>query len=121
MNNLSPADTVSGNQLRQLDALFTHIDRRIAAITRAGANDRSYLLRVTIPRIDKSAPGAVKEQRARHVPLDVPTKARLLVTVDRRLRAPEPRRPVFPTSATERPTFVQIGRASCRERVCQSA
>lgn len=107
MNNLSPAGAVSGNQLRHLDALFTHIDRRIAAITRAGASDRSYLLRVTIPRIDLSSAGAVKEQRARHVPLDVPTKARLLVTVDRRLRAPEPRRPVSPTSATERAAFVR--------------
>ena len=55
MDNLSPADIVSGNQLRHLDALFTHIDRRIAAITRAGASDRSYLLRVTIPRIDLSS------------------------------------------------------------------
>ena len=107
MNNLSPAEAVSGNQLRHLDALFTHIDRRIAAITRAGASDRSYLLRVTIPRIDLSSAGAVKEQRARHVPLDVPTKARLLVTVDRRLHAPEPRRPVSPTSATERAAFVR--------------
>lgn len=107
MNNLSPAAAVSGNQLRHLDALFTHIDRRIAAITRAGASDRSYLLRVTIPRIDLSSAGAVKEQRARHVPLDVPTKARLLVTVDRRLHAPEPRRPVSPTSATERAAFVR--------------
>lgn len=107
MNNLSPAEAVSGNQRRHLDALFTHIDRRIAAITRAGASDRSYLLRITIPRIDLSSPGAVKEQRARHVPLGVPTKARLLVTVDRRLRAPEPRRPVSPTSATERAAFVR--------------
>ena len=107
MNNLSPAEAVSGNQLRHLDALFTHIDRRIAAITRAGASDRSYLLRVTIPRIDLSSAGAVKEQRARHVPLDVPTKARLLVTVDRRLHAPEPRRPASPTSATERAAFVR--------------
>jgi len=107
MDNLSPADIVSGNQLRHLDALFTHIDRRIAAITRAGASDRSYLLRVTIPRIDLSSPGPIKEQRARHVPLDVPTKARLLVTVDRRLRAPEPRRPVSPSSATERAAFVR--------------
>ena len=107
MNNLSPTDDIRGNQLRHLDALFTHIDRRIAAITRAGASDRSYLLRVTIPRIDLSSAGAVKEQRARHVPLDVPTKARLLVTVDRRLHAPEPRRPVSPTSATERAAFVR--------------
>lgn len=107
MNNLSPADDIRGNQLRHLDALFAHIDRRIAAITRAGATDRSYLLRVTIPRIDLSSGGAVKEQRARHVPLDVPTKARLLVTVDRRLRAPEPRRPVSPSSATERAAFVR--------------
>lgn len=106
MNNLSPADDIRGNQLRHLDALFTHIDRRIAAITRAGASDRSYLLRVTIPRIDLSTSGTVKEPRARHVPLDVPTKARLLVTVDRRLRAPEPRRPISPTSATERAAFV---------------
>lgn len=107
MNNLSPAEDISGKQLRHLDALFAHIDRRVAAIVRAGASDRSYLLRVTIPRIDLSTPGAVKEQRARHVPLDVPTKARLLVTVARRLRAPEPRRPVSPTSATERAAFVR--------------
>lgn len=107
MNTLSPAGAVSGNQLRHLDALFTHIDRRIAAITRAGASDRSYLLRVTIPRIDLASPGAVKEQRARHVPLDVPTQARLLVTVDRRLRTPERRRPVSSTSATERAAFVR--------------
>jgi hypothetical protein len=107
MNNLSPADTVSGNQLRHLDALFTHIDRRIAAITHAGASDRSYLLRVTIPRIDLSSPDAVKEQRARHVPLDVPTKAPLLVTVDLLIRTPEPSRPDSPTSATERAAFVR--------------
>lgn len=107
MNNLSPADTISGNQLRHLDALFTHIDRRLAAITRAGASDRSYLLRVTIPRIDPSSAGAVKGQRARHVPLDVPTRARLLITVDRRLRAPAPRRDVSPTSATDRAAFVR--------------
>ena len=107
MGNLSPAGTISGNQLRHLDALFTHIDRRLAAIVHAGASDRSYLLRVAIPRIDLSSPGAVKEQRARHVPLDVPTKARLLVTVDRRLRTPEPRRPVSPTSASERAAFVR--------------
>lgn len=107
MNNLCPADDISGKQLRHLDSLFTHIDRRIAAIVHAGASDRSYLLRVTIPRIDLSSPGAVKEQRARHVPLDVPTQARLLVTVDRRLRAREPRRPVSPSSATERAAFVR--------------
>lgn len=115
MKNLSPAEAVSGNQLRHLDALFTHIDRRIAAITRAGASDRSYLLRVAIPRIDLSCPGAVKEQRARHVPLDAPTRARLLVTVDRRLRAPEPRRPVSPSSATERAAFVRSINGSTQE------
>lgn len=107
MDNLSPANGVSDRQLRHLDALFDHIDRRIAAIIRAGASDRSYLLRVSIPRIDLATPVAVKELRARHVPLDVPTKARLLVTIDQRLRAPTSRRPVSPTSATERAAFVR--------------
>jgi hypothetical protein len=102
---LSPSTPVEPRALQHLDTLFTHIDRRIAHTIKAGADDRSYLLRVGIPRVDLTSGGAVKQQRSRHIPLDVPQRAQLLVTVDQRLRAPARPAPVSPTGATERATF----------------
>ncbi len=103
---LSPSTPIEPRALRHLDALFIHIDRRIAHTIKAGADDRSYLLRVGIPRVDLTSGGAVKQQRSRHIPLDFPQRAQLLVTVDQRLCAPARRAPVSPTCATERANFV---------------
>lgn len=98
-----PASARTGSQqLRHLDALFTHIDQRLAETIAAGADDRSYLMRVDLPRIDLSEPGAVKPQRARHIPLDVPRRAPVLDTAKNRLT---PRRTVpawSPVSTTQR-------------------
>ena len=122
MSSLTPgtAPAVEPRALRHLDALFSHIDRRIAHTIKAGADDRSYLLRVGIPRVDLTSGGAVKQQRSRHIPLDVPQRARLLVTVDQRLRAPARPAPVSPTCATERANFVNSIPHPRQEGVSQS-
>lgn len=74
-------------ELRHLDSLNTHIDRRLAGLILTGADDRSYLLRVGIPRLDTTTGGPVKQQRTRHIPLDIPgSEAPLLGTVRGRLR-----------------------------------
>ena len=101
------ADTpVDQRQLRHLDALFDHIDRRIAETIAKGADDRSYLMRIGIPRVDLSVGGAVKQQRSRHIPLDAPKRAPALVTVDQRLRPRATRVPDSPVSAADREAFV---------------
>lgn len=87
IRNLTPGTPVEPRALRHLDALFTHIDHRIADTIKAGADDRSYLIRVGIPRVDlTSGGGAVKQQRSRHVPLDVPKRSLVLITTEARLR-----------------------------------
>lgn len=92
-------------QLRHLDALFAHIDQRLAQTIAAGAADRSYLMRVDLPRIDLNEPGAVKPPRARHIPLDVPRRAPVLDTIKNRL-ATRPTAPACsPSSATQRRAF----------------
>ncbi len=60
IRGIDPNTPVEARALRHLDALFTHIDRRIADTIAAGADDRSYLMRIGIPRVDLSAGGAVK-------------------------------------------------------------
>lgn len=82
---LTDTGHASPQQLLHLDALFTRIDRRLAETITAGADDRSYLMRVALPRIDLKSPGAVKTPRARHIPLDVPRRAPVLDTVKERL------------------------------------
>ncbi len=98
---------VEPRALRHLDALFVHIDRRIADTIAAGADDRSYLMRIGIPRVDLTSGGAVKQQRLRHVPLDVPKPSPVLVTVDHRLRVPHPHTPASTASVTGRAAFLQ--------------
>ena len=104
IQKLQPTGLIEIQALRHLDALFTHIDRRLHDVIVAGARDRSYLMRVTIPRIDLTAPGAVKAPRARHVPLDVRPDSPLLMAVANRL---DPR----PTPLTRSPRGVTERRA----------
>ncbi len=105
---------VRSQQLRHLDALSTHIDGRLAETIAAGADDRSYLMRVDLPRIDLNAPGAVKPQRARHVPLDVPHRAPVLDTIKNRL-APRPTTPARSAgSTTQREAFTEAIEAARR-------
>ncbi|AXT85100.1 hypothetical protein C6I20_07825 [Aeromicrobium sp. A1-2] len=107
VQNLSPNTPIEARALRHLDALFTHIDRRIADTIAAGADDRSYLMRIGIPRADLSAGGAVKQQRSRHIPLEVPPGAPVLDTAKTRLR-PEPAEPHVPVgSAQSRASFTR--------------
>lgn len=107
VQNLSPNTPIEARALRHLDALFTHIDRRIAETISAGADDRSYLMRIGIPRVDLSAGGAVKQQRSRHIPLDVPPGAPVLATAKSRLM-PEPAEPHVPVgSAHSRASFTR--------------
>lgn len=97
IRSAKPNTTATPRVLRDLDAFFGHIDRRIATIIRAGAADRSYLMRVGIPRVDLKTPGPIKEQRTRHVPLDLPRRSQLLTTVDKRLPTPATHVPALPT------------------------
>jgi hypothetical protein len=92
-------------QLRHLDALFTHIDQRLAQTIAAGADDRSYLMRVDLPRIDLSEPGTVKPPRARHVPLDMPRRAPVLDTAKNRLTPHQTVPACSPGSTTQRRAF----------------
>lgn len=105
IRDLPATARIRSQQLWHLDALFTHIDQRLAETIAAGADDRSYLMRVDLPRIDLSEPGAVKPQRARHVPLDVPRRAPVLDTAKNRL-TPRPTVPTcLPASTTQRRAF----------------
>ncbi|TSD65745.1 hypothetical protein [Aeromicrobium piscarium] len=105
IRDLPPSDRPRFQQLRHLDALFIHIDQRLAETIAAGADDRSYLMRVDLPRIDLSEPGAVKPPRARHVPLDVQPRTPVLDTVKNRL-TPRPTSPACsPGSTTQRRSF----------------
>lgn len=114
IRDLPATARVRPQQVRHLDALFTHIDRRIAETIAAGAGDRSYLMRVDLPRIDLSAPGPIKTQRLRHVPLDVPRRAPVLDTVKDRLK-PRPTTPVCPPeSAASRRAFTETVDATRR-------
>lgn len=97
----------SPQQLRHLDALFTHIDRRLAETITAGADDRSYLMRVALPRIDLKSPGAVKAPRTRHIPLDVPRRAPVLDTVKERLMPSRTPATVASTSIRSRAGFIR--------------
>lgn len=107
IRGIDPNTPVEARALRHLDALFTHIDRRIADTIAAGADDRSYLMRIGIPRVDLSAGGAVKQQRSRHIPLDVPPGAPVLATAKTRL-TPKPDEPRVPVgSARSRASFTQ--------------
>lgn len=107
VQNLNHSIPVEPRALRHLDTLFTHIDRRISETIIAGADDRSYLMRIGIPRIDLSAGGAVKQQRSRHIPLDVPPGALVLDTAKKRLM-PESSEPHAPTGAARsRASFAQ--------------
>lgn len=53
----------------QLDELFKRIDAGILRTLRAGANERLYFQRVTLPRIDTASPGVVRQTRTRYAPL----------------------------------------------------
>lgn len=94
-------------QLRHLDALFTHIDRRLGETISAGADDRSYLMRVALPRIDLDSPGAIKTRRARHIPLDVSPSAAVLTTVKERLMPARTPAAVASTSTSSRAGFIR--------------
>lgn len=107
MQKLSPDSPAEARALRHLDALFTHIDRRIAETIAAGADDRSYLMRVGIPRVDLATGGAVKEQRARHIPLDVPKRAPALDTAKNRLMPIPTASTATSTSTPSREAFTQ--------------
>src|SRR3546814_18448047 len=64
-------------------------------------------MRSGIPRVDLSAGGAVKQQRSRHIPLDVPPGAPVLATAKNRL-TPKPDEPRVPVgSARSRASFTQ--------------
>lgn len=96
---------IRSQQLRHLGALFAHIDQRLAETIAAGADDRSYLMGVDLPRIGLHAPGAVEPQWARHIPLDVQPRTPVLDTVKNRL-TPRPTSPACsPGSTTQRRSF----------------
>ncbi|MCW2787322.1 MAG: hypothetical protein JWP74_3839 [Marmoricola sp.] len=98
ISSLTLDAAIDARQLWHLDALFDHINRRLAETIAKGADDRSYLMRIGIPRVDLTGGGAVKQQRSRHIPLDVPTRAPLLDTARNRLM-PKSAEPQTPTSA----------------------
>jgi hypothetical protein len=84
--------------LRQLDRLFTRIDERVGGTVEYGVKERLYFLRVPFPRIDQHAPGPVKTQRHRFVPITSPAQTDLLAIVRTELR-PEPVPPRPPNGA----------------------
>ena len=116
IRNLDPGALAELRALRHLDVLFTHIDRRIAETIAASADDRSYLLRVGIPRVDLTAGGPIKKQRARHIPLDIPKRAPVLDTAKNRLMPPLAEPIATRTSARSRETFAVIFDAGTHRR-----
>jgi hypothetical protein len=84
--------------LRQLDRLFARIDEGVRGTIEYGVRERLYFLRVPFPRIDEHAPGAVKGQRHRFVPITSPVQTDLMDIVRTELR-PERIRPRPPKGA----------------------
>jgi hypothetical protein len=87
-------------QLRQLDRLFTRIDQRVCAAVEHGVRERLYFVRVPIARVDGHAPGLVKGQRQRYMPITSPAQTALAAIARNQLR-PEPIRLTAPRRAAQ--------------------
>lgn len=78
LRRLPRDDVLDTTTRRDLDLLFSAVDRRLVEVIESGARERTYFLRTTLPRIVEDDGRLVHGARTRFTPIIAPMRADLV-------------------------------------------
>lgn len=100
IQHLTASDLADTAAQRHLDQLFARIDSQVVRTIERGAEQRLYFVRAALPRIDDTAPSAVKPLEQRYIPITSPMRAELVTIAKAHPRA-KPTTPRPPKQAAQ--------------------